>query len=417
MMIPSENYTYPEVRQAVGSVLMHKYAEGLPGKRYYQGNQVVDAIENYCQKQALSAFGVKEADWGVNVQPHSGSEANLAAISALVEPGGKIMSLFLPDGGHLSHGWQLPDKKLTLVSKFWQVEFYHLEQETSLIDYATLEKQAKKFKPKLIISGGTAYPQEIDYARMSRITKSVGAYYLADVAHEAGLIVGKANRSPFPFADVVTMTTHKTLRGPRGAIIFGKLPLMAKINSAVFPGLQGGPHLHTIAGIALALKKAREPQFTRYARQTVVNAQALAEALIDRGLTLVSGGTAKHLVLVDLRPQQTNGWLVATALEAAGIIANRNTVPQDGSSPFYPQGLRMGTPALTVRGMKEKEMSTIAGWMGQIIDQVTGIKLPLAAADRDSFLADFQTRINRNLTIRSIRRQVAALCRQYPLEF
>jgi len=376
MMIPSENYTYPEVRQAVGSVLMHKYAEGQPGKRYYNGNSIVDEVERLCEERVLKAFKLNPKKWAANVQPHSGCPANLAVYNAILEPGDKIMSMFLPDGGHLSHGWKMPDRKITFVSKIYNVSFYKVNPKTRIFDYSQIEKQAKVLAPKLIISGGTAYPSQIDHIKMGKIAKEVGAYYLADVAHEAGLIIGGANKSPFPYADFVTFTTHKTLRGPRGAVVVCRKEFIDGIDFSVFPSLQGGPHIHSIAGIAVALEKAMTPAFKNYAQQTVKNAKYLAKLLFDAGLDVVSGGTEKHLILVDLRKSGTNGWIVGHALEIAGIVANRNTVPLESASPFFPSGLRLGTPGLTVRGMKEKEMNQIASWILKVIDYVKPYKLP-----------------------------------------
>lgn len=394
MMIPSENITYPEVRAAVGSVLMQKYAEGQPGKRYYQGNEVVDEVERLCEDRALVAFGLSPEKWMANVQPHSGCEANLAVYNALLTPGDKIMSMYLPDGGHLSHGWHLPaqagkpTKKITLVSKIFSVEFYHVDPNTCLFDYNQIEAQALKFKPKMIISGGTAYPRTINHKKMAAIAKKVGAYYLADIAHEAGLVAGGAFPSPFPCADVVTMTTHKTLRGPRGAIIIAKKELGLLIDSAIMPGLQGGPHLHTIAGIAIALQRTQDKFFQKYAQQVITNAQTLASEFMKAGLKVVSGGTDKHLVLIDLRNQQTDGATIAQALENVGIVTNKNTVPHDTGTPVAPSGVRLGTPALTVRGMKEREMKVIA----QLIIAV--IK------------GDYQ--------VAEIKKQVLALCKKFP---
>lgn len=415
MLIPSENYTYPEVRKAVGSVLMHKYAEGQPNKRYYQGNSIADEVEAFCEQQALKTFDLKESDWGVNVQPHSGCPANLAVYNALLEPGDKIMAMYLPDGGHLSHGWHLPDRKVTLVSKIWEIQFYHVDKKINVFDYEVITKQAKNFKPKLIISGGTAYPREIDYRAMAKIAKSVGAYYLADVSHEAGLIAGGANQSPFPFADVVTMTTHKTLRGPRGALLFGRRNLMEKIDEAVFPGLQGGPHLHTIAGIAIALEKAQTSEFKKYARQVIKNAKVLAIELAKDGLEIVSGGTDKHLVLIDLRSKQTNGWFAAWALEKAGIIANRNTIPYDSGSPYYPSGLRLGTPATTTRGMKEKEMIKIAGWIREVVNHLGPKEIPEGKEKRNFVLTEYKKEIEKDKFLAGIKAEVKKLCEKYPV--
>ena len=370
-MIPSENYASAAVMKAVGSCLMNKYAEGYPHKRYYQGNVNLDAVEDLCRARILKAFGLDDKKWGANVQPHSGCEANLGVYNGLLKPGDKILSMYLPDGGHLSHGWPV-----TLVAKIFKVGFYHVDKKSQVFDYNQIEAQAKKFKPKLLISGGTAYPRTINHKRLGQIAKAVGAYYLADIAHEAGLIAAGAHPTPFPFCDVATFTTHKTFRGPRGAIIVARAGLMDKINFSVFPGLQGGPHLHTIAGISVAAAELMTPQFRAYARQVIVNAQVLAKELIKGGLTVVSGGTDKHLVLVDLRPQNLSGWIVAWALEAVNIIANRNTVPYDTASPYYPSGLRLGTPALTSRGMKAKEMVKISQWILTVVGYAQKAKLP-----------------------------------------
>jgi len=416
MMIPSENYTYPEVREAVGSVLMHKYAEGDPGRRYYQGNEFIDQIESLCEDLALQAFDLDSDKWHANVQPHSGSEANLAVYHAFLEQGDRIMSMYLPDGGHLSHGWSIGTKRITLVSKLFDVEFYHVESDTKMFDYTKIASQAKKFKPKMIITGGTAYPREIDYKQMSEIAKSVGAVYLADIAHEAGLISAGSMKSPFLYADVITMTTHKTLRGPRGAIIIAKKEFAEKIDRAIIPGLQGGPHIHTIAGIAISLGKVRSKEFINYATQTIVNAKALAQELGDLGFDIVSGGTDKHLVLVDLRGKKTSGWFVAWALEYAGIIANRNAVPFDTGSPFYPSGLRLGTPALTVRGMKEAEMRVIAGWINEVVDLVGEREIPDDPDIRAKYLKDFKIEMQDNEKLKEIDEEVCHLCDKFPVD-
>ncbi len=377
-MIPSENYASAAVMRAVGSPLMNKYAEGYPHKRYYQGNQYLDEVEDLCRERILKAFKLDPKNWGANVQPYSGSPANLAVYNALLNPGDKMMGMYLPDGGHLTHGWHLPDRPISITSKFYKSQFYHVDKKTLVFDYDQIGRQAAKFRPQIIISGGTAYPRTINHKKLSQIAKSVGAYYMADIAHEAGLIAGGAQPSPFPFCDVATFTTHKTFRGPRGAVIVARAKLMDKINFSVFPGLQGGPHLHTIAGISVAAAELITPAFKRYARQVIINAQTLAKELIKGGLKVVSGGTDKHLVLVDLRPQKLSGWTVAWALETANIIANRNTVPYDTASPYYPSGLRLGTPALTSRGMKVKEMLKIARWILAIIDHAKTQHFPLS---------------------------------------
>ncbi|QQS39441.1 serine hydroxymethyltransferase [Candidatus Woesebacteria bacterium] len=417
MMIPSENYTYPEVRSAVGSILMHKYAEGDPGRRYYQGNEFVDQVEATAEGRVLECFNLNPEDWHVNVQPHSGCEANLAVYNAILDPGDKIMSMFLPDGGHLSHGWHMGDNKITLVSKIFNVSFYNVDPEKEIFDFAKIALLATQIKPKLIISGGTAYPRDIDYKRMAKIAHRVGAYYMADVAHEAGLIIAGANNSPFPHADFVTFTTHKTLRGPRGAVIVARKEYGEKIDRSIIPGLQGGPHLHSIAGIAVALEKAKTPKFKRYGAQTVENAKYLAQLLKSKGLHIVSGGTDKHLVLIDLREQKTNGWFAAWALEYAGIIANRNTVPSDTGSPFYPSGLRLGTPAITVRGMKEREMKKIADWIHEVIEIVAGQTIPADKEERNQFLKAFRVGIAKNERILKINKEVKMLCKEFPIDF
>lgn len=415
MMIPSENYTYTEVRQAVGSVLMHKYAEGYPGKRYYQGNQIIDEVEGLCRERALEVFGLDKEVWQVNVQPHSGCEANLAVYNALLAPRDKILAMNLPDGGHLSHGWHTDSKKITLVSKIYEVEFYKVDPKTRVFDYDQIEEQAREYKPKMIISGGTAYPREIDYERMSKIAHGVGAIYLADVSHEAGLIAAGVCQSPFEFADVVTMTTHKTLRGPRGAMIFSRNIYGDKIDLALMPGLQGGPHLHTIAGIAVALEKTKTEEFKSYARQTVVNAQKMAEVLGLGGLDVVAGGTDKHLVLVDLREVKASGYLVALALERAGIVVNRNTVPNESAGAFYPSGIRLGTPALTVRGMKEAEMERIGKWILRVVEAMKGTEIPEDKEERKNLLSEWREKIEKMEVLGEIRGEVEKLCEIFPV--
>jgi glycine hydroxymethyltransferase len=427
-MIPSENYASRSVREAVGSVFINKYSEGQVKKRYYQGNANVDELEALCKKRALEAFHLAETEWGVNVQALSGSPANLAVISALVEPGETIMSMYLPDGGHLSHGWYTPEKKSTFTSKFWDISFYKVDQNTRLFNYDALEQQAKNVKPKLLISGGTAYPREIDHARMGKIARSVGAYYLADVAHEAGLIAAGVNTSPFPYAHVVTMTTHKTLRGPRGALIFArkdspmnlrlagdKVTLASLVDLSVFPGLQGGPHNHTIAGITVALGEVLKPEFKVYATQVIKNAQKLAAIFAKNGFDVVSGSTDKHLVLLDLRSKHISAWVAAWALEYAGIVMNRNTVPYDTGSSYYPSGLRMGTPAITTRGMKEPEMQQIGAWVCNILEAVSVYHMPEDKNERSAFIKTIREDLRSLPVIQQTAIEVKALTKNFPV--
>ena len=368
LMIPSENITSEQVKKAVGSVLMNKYAEGQPGKRYYQGMKNVDDIESLVEKRALQAFGLDDQKWMVNVQPAGGSIANLAVYNALLNPGDTIMAMSLYDGGHLSHGWQLPDgKKISFTSKIFNPVFYGVDQETGLFDYEKVMEIAKENKPKLIISGGTAYPRQIDHKKLREIADEVGAYYMADIAHEAGLIIAGVNNSPFEFADVVTMTTRKTLRGPVGAMIFAKIEYGEAIDKSVFPGLQGGPQIHTIAGIGVALFEAMQPAFKQYALDVIENAKELARLLKEGGYDVVTGGTDKHLILVDLRNKNLGGTEIANALESANIIINKNTVPGETGKPWRPSGIRMGTPAITTRGVKKEDMIKIYSWIDKVI--------------------------------------------------
>ena len=373
VMIASENYTSKAVREVLGSVLTHKYSEGEPDRRYYQGNEFVDEIEKLTNRRALKVFGLSEKKWHVNCKANSASIANLTVLTALLEPGQKILSMDLTHGGHLSHGWKLPNgKPIAFSAKIFKVGFYGVEKKTEIFDYNKILKLAKKEKPNLIISGGTTYARDINYKKMAQIAKSVGAYYFADIAHEAGLIAGKALSSPFPFADVVTMSTQKTLRGPRGSIIICRKDSKDKIDHALFPGLMGGPSDNVIAAIGVCLKEADTPLFKKYARQTIKNAKILATELKKYGFHIVSGGTDKHLVLIDLRHppaggKNINGAEAATFLDQAGIVCNKNTVPFETGSPFRPSGIRLGTPALTTRGMKEKEMKIIARWIKEIL--------------------------------------------------
>jgi glycine hydroxymethyltransferase len=360
-MIPSENYVSKAVMQATGSCLTNKYAEGYPGKRYYEGQQITDQVENLARERALQLFRAE----AVNVQPLSGSPANFATYCALAEPGSTIMGLALPHGGHLTHGW-----KVSFTGKFFNSVQYELDPATGMLDYDKIADLAKKHKPKIIISGATAYPRKIDFTKFDEIAKSVAAFHVSDMAHIAGLVAGNVHMSPVPYADVVTTTTHKTLRGPRGGMILSREEHAKAINKAVFPGMQGGPHMHTISALAVALGEALSPNFADYAAQIVANAVRLAEKLMEYGFNLVSGGTDNHLILMDLRNKGIPGKPLAKALDRAHIVTNYNSVPGDDAPPFNPSGLRMGTPAITTRGMKEEQMDRIAAWINTICENL-----------------------------------------------
>jgi len=359
-LIPSENYTSLAVREALGSVLTNKYSEGYPGRRYYAGNKYIDQIEQLAISRAKELFGAEHA----NVQPYSGSPANLAIYFALLKPGDKILSMSLQAGGHLTHG-----AAVNLSGQLFQFIFYGVEPATGLIDYDEVERLAQKEKPKMLVCGATSYPRVLNFQRFAQIAHQVGAYCLADISHVAGLVAAGLHPSPFPFADVVMTTTHKTLRGPRGAIIMSKKSLSDKIDKMVFPGLQGGPHDHQTAAIAVALKEAQTPEFRIYVGQLVKNCRVLAEELKKEGLTLVSNGTDNHLLLIDLRNLKITGNEAQNLLERANIIVNKNVIPGEPRKPWDPSGLRLGTPAVTSRGMKEREMIQIAQMIAQVLHQ------------------------------------------------
>lgn len=368
-LIASENFTSEAVREAIASVFSHKYAEGYPGKRYYPGNIWGDKLEALACKRALKLYGLSPEKWHVNMQALSGSPANFTAYAALVPFGETISGLRLDMGGHLTHG-----HSASFTSKFWRSEPYILHQKTHRIDYDMLRDHFHNVKPKLIIAGFTAYSRIPDFKIFRELADEVGAYLLVDMAHVAGLIAGGAHPSPFPHADIVTTTTHKTLRGPRGAIIFCTKEYAEKIDKAVFPGMHGGPHLNTIAGIAVCLKEAASPAFGRYAKQIVANAKKLAAELAARKFPIITGGTDTHLFLVDILSAIGKGGKEAqNFLEQAGILANMNTIPYDTRKPFDPSGLRIGTPAITTRGVKESDMPRIAEW---IVDVLKGKKKP-----------------------------------------
>jgi glycine hydroxymethyltransferase len=360
-LIPSENYVSHAVLEATGSVLTNKYSEGYPGKRYYEGQEFIDPIETLARERATSLFGADHA----NVQPYSGSPANLAIYYALLQPGEKVMGMSLPHGGHLTHGW-----RVNFSARYYQAVQYTVDPVTHRIDYDQVRELAKREQPKLIFSGATAYPREFDFKAFSDIAQEVGARFVADIAHISGLIVAGVHQSPIPFADAVMTTTHKTLRGPRGAMILCKAEHADAIDRAVFPALQGGPHNHTTAAIAVALREAATPEFTAYGQQIVRNAKALAQALLSHGFTLISGGTDNHLILIDMTNKGVTGKQASRALARAGIETNANTIPYDPRRPFDPSGVRIGTPAVTSRHMKEPEMRRIAAWIDRVIGDV-----------------------------------------------
>ncbi len=360
-LIPSENYTSRAVMEATGSVLANKYSEGYPGRRYYEGQRFIDEIETMTQERAKALFRVDHA----NVQPYSGSPANLAVYFALLQPGDKIMGLALPHGGHLTHGWNV-----SATGRFWTSVQYEVDPKTHYIDYDAVRAMALRERPRIIVAGATAYPREYDFAAFAGIAREAGAYFLADISHIAGLIVAGAHPDPVPHADVVMTTTHKTLRGPRGAMILCKAEYAEAIDKAVFPGLQGGPHENTIAGVGVALKEAATPEFREYGRQVVRNARAMAGELLERGFDLVTGGTDNHLILINLTGKKVIGKKAAKALDRANIVSNYNTVPFDPRKPFSPSGLRIGTPSVTTRGMKEPEMRQIARWIDEAVHHV-----------------------------------------------
>jgi glycine hydroxymethyltransferase len=377
-LIPSENYASAAVLQALATPFANKYSEGYPGRRYYEGQEYIDQLESLTIDRAKKLFGADHA----NVQPYSGSPANLAAYFALLQPGDRVMGLALPSGGHLTHG-----AKLSFSSVYYDSHPY-TGREDGWLDYDQIRDQARKVRPKLLIAGGTAYPRVWDFAAMAGIAQEVGAYFLADIAHINGLILGKVHPDPVPHADVVTSTTHKMLRGPRGGLILCKdLPIHGvsdadaekrvnripgRIDRAIIPGTQGGPHENQIAALAVALNEAAQPSFTEYARRILANAKTLSEGLLERGFNLVTGGTDNHLLLLDLRNKGIPGWRFAKVLYEAGIEANANSIPNDPAPPIKPSGVRIGTPAVTTRGMKEPEMAHVARWFGELAAAMDG---------------------------------------------
>jgi glycine hydroxymethyltransferase len=382
-LIASENFVSEAVLEAAGSVFTNKYAEGYPGKRYYGGCEFADVVENLARDRAKQLFGAEHA----NVQPHAGSQANMEAYAAVLQPGDTILGLNLAHGGHLTHGFHL-----NFSGKTYKIIPYGVTKETETIDYDDLEKQAEKERPKLIIGGGSAYPRIIDFARMRQIADKVGALYLVDMAHFAGLVAGGAHPSPVPHAHIVTSTTHKTLRGPRAGMILSKADFAQAIDKVVFPGMQGGPLVHIMAAKAVCFQEAMQPEFRDYAKQVVANAKVLAQTLAEAGFRIISGGTDTHLMLVDVFSKGMFGSEAEKALDQAGITVNKNAIPFDTNPPLKPSGIRIGTPALTTRGMKEAEMRQVGHWIAEVL---------LNRADA--------------AVLTKVRKQVLGLCEAFPL--
>jgi len=419
-LIPSENYASSEVRKVLSSYFVNKYSEGYPKKRYYGGNEYVDEVEVLAIERAKKLFGVPFA----NVQPYSGSPANLAVYLATCQPGDTVMGQALTAGGHLTHGHNVSATGIFFKTVQYGLKKEDVYEKKDLFDYEEIRKLARQYKPKLIWVGATAYPLKFNYKKFAEIADEVGAYLAADIAHVAGLIAGGAHPSPVPYVHIVTTTTHKTLRGPRGAMIMvtdkglKKDPdLPNKINKAVFPGLQGGPHDNQTAAIAVALYEALQTSFKKYAAQIVKNSQALAQVLKEGGLYLIGGGSENHLILVDLTPTLGKGMGVFAqkALDKIGLTLNKNTVPNETSSPFYPSGIRLGTPAATTRGMKEKEMKFIGQKILQVVEILKKYHLPKTKEERGKYIANFEKEIEKNPLIKKLRAEVKKIALKFPI--
>jgi len=417
-LIASENFTSRAVMEALGSCLTNKYAEGLPGKRYYGGNEFCDQVEELCIKRALEAFRLDPNEWGVNVQPYSGSVANLAALMAVLDPHDKVLGLSLNCGGHLSHGHQTPQKKISATSIFYTAIAYAVN-EHGLIDYDTLDKQIEQEKPKLLIAGASAYPRDWDYAKMKASVDKVEGFFLVDIAHYSGLVAAQLHNNPFQYADLVTTTTHKSLRGPRAGLIFyrkGKITKRGKdydlnqsVNFSVFPSLQGGPHINQIAATAVALKEANTPEFKEYSKQIIANARALAKALVEMGHDIQTGGTDNHLMLWSLRKHDLTGSKVEKVCEKAGITVNKNMVVGD-TSALAPSGIRLGSPALTSRGFKEEHMVQVAKYL----DEAVKITIQIQSKTGKK-LEDFVPALNDNPEIHNLKERVEAFAKNFPM--
>ncbi|KAL1800538.1 hypothetical protein ACET3X_000880 [Alternaria dauci] len=429
LLIASENVTSRAVFDALGSPMSNKYSEGYPGARYYGGNEHIDSIELLCQKRALETFGLDSEKWGVNVQCLSGSPANLQAYQAIMRPHDRLMGLDLPHGGHLSHGYQTPQRKISAVSTYFETFPYRVNLDTGLIDYDQLEQNALMYRPKVLVAGTSAYCREIDYARMREIADKVGCYLLMDMAHISGLVAAGVNKSPFPYCDIVTTTTHKSLRGPRGAMIFfrkgvrktdpktGKetlYDLEGPINFSVFPGHQGGPHNHTITALAVALKQAQSEDFKLYQQQVIKNAKALEVAFKSMDYKLVTDGTDNHMVLLDLKPFNLDGARVEAVLEQVNIACNKNTTPGDKSA-LTPMGIRIGAPAMTSRGLGEEDFKKIANYIDQCIKLCKKIQGELPKENNK--LKDFKSKVASGEVqeINDLKKEIAAWAVTFPL--
>ncbi|CAG8533095.1 1786_t:CDS:2 [Paraglomus brasilianum] len=412
-LIASENFTSLSVMEANGSPLTNKYSEGLPGARYYGGNEYIDQIENLCRKRALEAFSLNPSEWGVNVQPYSGSTANFATLTALLQPQDRLMGLDLPSGGHLTHGWQTAKRKVSSSSIYFQSMPYRVNGDTGIIDYDKLEENAQLFRPKLIICGASAYARDWDYARLRRIADQHGAYLMADIAHISGLVASAEANNPFTFCDVVTTTTHKTLRGPRAGLVFfrkNKDELETRVNGAVFPSCQGGPHNNTIAAIAVALKQVAAPEFKQYAKQVRANAKALGEALTGYGYKLVTGGTDNHLVLWDLRPLDLTGNKLEKICDMANITINKNSIHGD-ISMLSPGGARLGTPALTSRSFKEQDFIKVAEFLHRAVQ----ISVAVQEKAGNNTMKDFVAALQDNNDIPALKKEVEDFATSFPM--
>ncbi|KAJ2453780.1 glycine hydroxymethyltransferase shm1 [Coemansia sp. RSA 2336] len=417
-LIASENFTSQAVMEANGSALTNKYSEGLPGARYYGGNEHIDKLERLCQERALAAFKLNKEEWGVNVQPYSGSTANFAALTALLQPFDRLMGLDLPSGGHLTHGYQTDKKKISSSSIYFQSMPYRVDAQSGLIDYDRLEENAELYRPQLLICGASAYPRDWDYARLRKIADKHSAYLLCDMAHISGLVAAGEQISPFEFCDIVTTTTHKTLRGPRAGLIFfrrragedRKDSLEARVNQAVFPSCQGGPHNNTIAGIAVALKQAASPEFVQYAKQVRANTQALARRLGEHGYRLSSGGSDNHLVLWDLKPQGLTGSKIEKVCELVNITLNKNSVCGDKSA-VTPGGVRIGTSALTSRGFKESDFEQV----GDFLHRTVEIASELQQQAGSKLLKDFMAVAVKSDKITALQKEVEAFATSFPM--